>query len=231
MTRAEQIAENLDRVREEIAAAAARAGRRPEDVTLVAVSKTKPAADIAAACEAGQRDFGENYAQELDRKCDELGAGPRFHMIGHLQRNKVKLVVGRVVLVQTVDSLRLAQALARRAAAAGLTVPVLLEVNVGGEWSKSGLAPDGASELLAQLGEIPQLEPRGLMCIPPFVAANQARPYFRQLRELRETLVAGLPAGHRFDQLSMGMSHDFAAAVEEGATIVRVGTAIFGERG
>jgi pyridoxal phosphate enzyme (YggS family) len=231
MTRGEQIAANLDTVRESIAAAAGRSGRDPASITLVAVSKTKPAADIAAALQAGQVHFGENYAQELQSKHEELGEGPQFHFIGHLQRNKAKLVVGRTALIETVDSLRLAEAIDRRAAAASLSVPVLLEVNVGGEWSKSGLAAEGAAELLAQVRELPHLEPRGLMCIPPFVEPDEARPYFEQLRTLGEALARDSGLGADFGELSMGMSHDFEAAIEEGATIVRVGTAIFGARG
>ena len=231
MTHAQQIADNLARIREAIAAAAERSRREPDSVTLVAVSKTRPTADITAALDAGQVHFGENYAQELQAKAEELGEGPQFHFIGHLQRNKARLVVGRAAMIETVDSQRLAEEIERRAAAAEITVPLLLEVNVGGEWSKSGLQPEGAGELLEQVRSLPHLRPRGLMCIPPFVEAEQARPYFSQLRELRQQLAADSGLGAEFGDLSMGMSHDFEVAIEEGATLVRVGTAIFGERG
>jgi len=230
MMRQQQIADNLERVRESITAAAERSGRDPASITLVAVSKLKPAADIAAALAAGQVQFGENYAQEMKLKSEELGDGPRFHMIGHLQRNKVKLVVGRVALIETVDSLRLAEAIEKRAAAENLTVPVLLEVNVGGELSKSGLQAEGAGELLEQVRALPHITPRGLMCIPPFAEVEETRPHFVRLRQLGESLARDSGLGEEFGELSMGMSHDFEAAIEEGATIVRVGTAIFGER-
>lgn len=214
--------------------AAVRARLRP-GVTLVAVSKTQPSSAIREAYQAGQRDFGENYAQEWRAKAAELAELPDlvWHFIGGLQTNKVKYVLpaqrpGAVATpavgwVHTVDRLGLAQELSRRAAArGGGAVRVLLEVNVGQEPSKSGCAPGELPGLAEAVLRLPALELRGLMCIPP--AAGDPRPHFGRLRELRDALGLPLP------DLSMGMSGDYPAAIEEGATLVRVGTAIFGER-
>jgi hypothetical protein len=221
------LAERLQHVRERVAEAAARAGRPAGSVRLLAVSKTKPAEQIREAYAAGQRDFGENYVQELCAKAAALAdlTDIRFHLIGPLQRNKVKLVVPVVSLVHTVDRASLAEELSKRAAAAGRMLPVLLEVNVSGEASKAGCSPEEAPSLAAAVRELPGVALRGLMTIPPDTEDRElARPYFRRLRELRDALGADLP------ELSMGMSHDFEIAIEEGATIVRVGTAIFGAR-
>jgi pyridoxal phosphate enzyme (YggS family) len=220
------IAERLAEVRGRIAAAAARAGRPAESVTLLAVSKTKSEALIREAYAAGQRDFGENYVQELCEKAAALAdlPGLRWHVIGPLQRNKVKQVVPVAALVHTVDRPALAEEIEKRAAAAGRVVPVLLEVNVGGEASKAGCPPAEAAALAAAVRALPHLSLRGLMTIPPDTEdREQARPFFAALRALRGNL-GDLP------ELSMGMSHDFEIAVAEGATIVRVGTAIFGSR-
>jgi pyridoxal phosphate enzyme (YggS family) len=194
----------------------------PAGVTLVAVSKTQPAEAIRAAYAAGQRDFGENYAQEWRAKADALADCPdlRWHFIGALQTNKVKLIAGRVAYVHTVDRLELARELSRRLAARGAGVKVFLEVNVAGEESKSGCRPEEAPGLAEAVRALPGLGLVGLMCIPP--AGADPRPHFRVLRGLRDRL--GLP------ELSMGMSADWREAVEEGATFVRIGTAIFGER-
>lgn len=220
------IASRLAGVRARLADACARAGRPAESVTLLAVSKTKPESAIREAYAAGQRDFGENYVQELTAKAAALSdlPGLRWHVIGPLQRNKVKQVVPVASLVHTVDRPQLAEEIDRRAAAAGRVVPVLIEVNAGGEASKAGCAPSEAAALAAAVRGLPHLELRGLMTIPPDTEdREQARPYFKALRALRDAL-GDLP------ELSMGMSHDFEIAVEEGATIVRVGTAIFGSR-
>lgn len=221
------IAERLALVRERVAQAAIRAGRRPESVRLLAVSKTKPAEMVRAAYEAGQREMGENYAQELTAKAAALSdlGDVRWHLIGPLQRNKVKQVVGVVALVHTVDRVAIAEEIDKRAAAIGRVVPVLLEVNVSGEASKAGCPPEEAPALAAAVRAMPHVELRGLMTIPPDTEDREAaRPFFRRLRELRDRIGGDLP------ELSMGMSHDFEIAVEEGATIVRVGTAIFGAR-
>jgi PLP dependent protein len=214
------VAAGLAAVKARIGRAAARGGRDPASVRLIAVSKTKPVALVREALAAGQTLFGENYAQELREKSEALGPGVEWHFIGALQTNKARLVVGRAALVHTCDRLALARELSKRAQAAGLTQRVLLEVNVGREPQKAGALPEDAAALLEQVRALPALRCDGLMCIPP--ATGDPRPHFRALRELGEKL--GLA------ELSMGMSADFEAAIEEGATLVRVGTAIFGER-
>lgn len=210
----------LERVREACGAA----GRAPEAVRLVAVSKKQPIERLRAAYEAGCRDFGENYVQELERKRSELPADVRWHMIGHLQTNKVKRALG-ASLIHGVDSERVAQALGRAAAEAGRVVDVLVEVNVGGEETKSGVSVQDAEPLVRAVLSIPSLRLRGLMCIPP---EGDARPLFRRLAELRKALERA--TGTALPELSMGMSADFEDAILEGATLVRVGTAIFGAR-
>jgi pyridoxal phosphate enzyme (YggS family) len=196
--------------------------RIPPGVTLVAVSKTHPAEAIREAYAAGQRDFGENYAQEWREKADALAdlADLRWHFVGGLQTNKVKVLAGRVHLVHAVDREELARELSRRFGQKGAVARVLLEVNTGGEATKSGCAPADAPALAAAVRALPDVELRGLMGMPP--PEDDPRPHFRLLRELRDRL--GLA------ELSMGMSADWPFAIEEGATIVRVGTAIFGER-
>jgi pyridoxal phosphate enzyme (YggS family) len=221
-----EVRANLEAVRARVLRACERARRDPASVRLIAVSKTKPLDLIRAALDAGQRDFGENYAQELRDKHDELAAlAPErravFHFIGALQTNKAKYVVGRASLVHTVDRAALAQELARRAAAQGLVQRILLEVNLAAEPQKGGVLPDALASLLAEVRALPALSLQGLMCIPP--AGQESRPHFARLRALRDEHGAG-------PELSMGMSEDFEAAIEEGATLVRVGTAIFGAR-
>ncbi|HTO96343.1 MAG TPA: YggS family pyridoxal phosphate-dependent enzyme [Myxococcales bacterium] len=213
------VAQGLAQVRGRIAAACSRAGRDPASVRLVAVSKTKPVEMLREAFAAGQAIFGENYAQELKEKVEAV-PGAQWHFIGALQTNKAKMVVGRAALIHTCDRLALAQELSKRAKAAGLVQSVLLEVNVGREPQKAGAMPDQVARLLDQVKALPALSCEGLMCIPP--AEGDPRPHFRALRELAQAL--GL------SQLSMGMSADYEVAIEEGATLVRVGTAIFGER-
>jgi PLP dependent protein len=210
------VSEGLARVRERVAAACARAGRSEGSVTLIAVSKTKPLEMLREAMAAGQRSFGENYAQEFRDKY-EVEPGLDWHFIGALQTNKVKYVAGKAALVHTCDRLSLAQELSKRAPA---LQRVLLEINIGREQQKAGVLPEAAAALLAQVRALPKLRCDGLMCIPP--AEGDPRVHFRALRELGGRL------GLR--ELSMGMSADYEAAIEEGATIVRVGTAIFGER-
>lgn len=216
-----EIARRLAQVRAEVARACAAAGRDPSSVRLVAVSKTQPLSSVREAAAAGQTLFGENYAQELREKTDAL-PDLEWHFIGALQGNKARLVVGRATLIHTCDRAALARELSKRAAATGSTQRVLLEVNVGREPQKGGPEPEGVVALLAAVRALPALECRGLMCIPP--AGADPRPHFRTLRALRDAL---LPGG----ELSMGMSADYACAIEEGATLVRVGTAIFGPRG
>lgn len=222
------VADELARVRARIAAAASAARRDPGTVDLLAVSKGHPSDLIREAYAIGQRRFGESYAQELVKKARELEdlADIEWHFIGHLQRNKVKDVVPRARLIETVDRLELAREIEKRS---GRDVEVFVEVNVGGEAQKSGCPPKGLVELLGAVGALAKLRVRGLMTIPPAVDdPNDARPYFARLRELAAAARAsGVDPG---PHLSMGMSHDFEAAILEGATLVRVGTAIFGER-
>jgi pyridoxal phosphate enzyme (YggS family) len=212
------VAERLAAVRERIARACDRARRDPASVLLVAVSKLQPLDLLREALAAGHSAFGENYAQELREKADALPA--EWHFLGALQTNKAKYVVGRAALVHTCDRLALAQELAKRASARGLVQRVLVEVNLANEPQKGGARPDQVEDLVRELRAMPALRCEGLMCIPP--AEGDPRRWFRELRQMRDRL--GL--GH----LSMGMSADFEAAIEEGATVVRVGTAIFGER-
>ncbi len=224
-----------DRVRslfDEIRHAAVRAGRAPESVRLLAASKTVSVERVREAVDAGIRHLGENRLQEALPKIEALDReGVVWHFIGTLQRRKVKSVVGRFETIHSVDSLVLAEEIARQAKAAGLRQRVLLEVNLGGESSKGGFAPAALAQALPLLNEFEQLDIRGLMAIPPPTAtAEEARPYFRQLRELAQALTAQGCRNINMQELSMGMSHDYAVAVEEGATYVRVGTAIFGVR-
>ena len=214
------VAERLSSVRADIATACERAGREPSEVTLVAVSKTQPVAAIHAALDAGQLEFGENRVQEgLDKLEQVAGSAARIHLIGHLQRNKARFA-GQFASVQSVDSIRLAAAIARNLAA---PLDIMLEVNVAAEASKDGFAPDDVEAALSEIAALPQLNVTGLMTIAPLVDdAEAVRPVFRRLREMRDAL------GLR--ELSMGMSNDYDVAIEEGATIVRIGRAIFGER-
>lgn len=223
----------LSAVRARIEAALRASGRAPDALKLVAVSKTHPAAAVREAYAAGQRDFGENYVQELVQKAESLRdlSELRWHLIGHLQRNKARHVAPLVTLVHTVSSLELAQELGRRFAAlpdrAGRRLAVLIEVSIAGEAQKHGVTPDGLGPLLDAVESEPALELRGLMCVPPFSEeARATRPHFDALRELRDR--HGGPS--RLPELSMGMSHDLEQAVAAGATLLRVGTAIFGAR-
>ncbi|MDL1889926.1 YggS family pyridoxal phosphate-dependent enzyme [Nitrospirales bacterium NOB] len=220
-------------VLEEIRRAAARAGRSPDSIRLMAATKTVSVERVREAVDAGVRHLGENRLQEALPKIEALGRpGVCWHFIGTLQRRKVKSVVGRFDTIQSVDSLELAEEINRRAGDAGLRQRVLLEVNLGGEASKGGFDPVALIASLKALSGLEHLEIRGLMAIPPPTAtAEEARPYFRRLRELSQSLTApGLPNINMQD-LSMGMSHDYPVAIEEGATYVRIGTAIFGGRG
>ncbi len=229
------IAENIGSIRERIATAARRAGHDPSAITLMAVSKTFPPESIREAYAAGIRIFGENRVQEFAGKIDALRglAGMEWHLIGHLQSNKAAKAAELFGAVDSLDSVKLAERLNAAAAAARKTLPVLVEINVGGEEAKSGIAP-GSDELEQILIRAPQwknLSIRGLMTVPPYADDPEgSRPFFRQLREIRESIAAhDLPAVS-MDVLSIGMSHDFEVAIEEGSTCVRVGTAIFGER-
>ncbi len=233
METAVDIRENIARVEERLAAACRRSGRRREDVRLVAISKTHLPELIRAAFEVGLRDFGENRVQEAKAKRPALAdLAATWHLVGHLQTNKARAARELFQWVHSADSLRLAEKLAQASAPGGERLPVLIEVNLGEEVSKAGVRSDEVPELAGQIGRLAALELRGLMVIPPLLSNPEAvRPYFRQLRTLaREVGARNLP-NVCMQELSMGMSHDFEVAVEEGATIVRVGTAIFGARG
>jgi pyridoxal phosphate enzyme (YggS family) len=229
------IVANIASIRERIAAAAHRAGRNPADIALMAVSKTQPPERIREAYDEGLRLFGENRVQEFAAKADALRDlhAAEWHMIGHLQTNKAATTSELFRAVDSVDSLKLAEKLNAAAQSLGKRLGVLVEVNVGGEAAKSGVAPDssGLNELLLAAPRFEALTFRGLMTVPPFTDDPEgARPYFRKLRELRDAIAARKLAGVAMIELSMGMSHDFEVAIEEGSTCVRVGTAIFGDR-
>ena len=217
------VAEQLTRVRERMAEACRRAGRSPDEVTLVGVSKGMPAQAVAEAYAAGLQDMGENRVQEAADKIEALaaqGVRPRWHLVGHLQTNKAKTVTGLFAILHSVDSVRLAQALSRRARE---PLPILLEVNVAQEASKFGFTPQEVASALRSIVDLPNLDVRGLMTVAPQTDQPESvRPVFQRLRKLRDEL------GLR--ELSMGMTNDFEVAIEEGATMVRVGRAIFGER-
>ena len=226
------IADRVAAVRERIARAAERASRPPDDITLVAVSKTFPAEAVRAAFAAGVRHFGENRVQEASAKIDALAdlrsRGLKWHLIGHLQSNKGRKAASLFDVVQSVDSVALAERLARAAKESGRARRVLVQVDLAGETTKSGLPEADLTEALRRMGDLDGLQVTGLMALPPYLGPEEVRPYFRRLRILRDEAVQeGLLDGN---DLSMGMSHDFEAAVEEGATIVRVGSAIFGAR-
>lgn len=223
------IAQQLAAVREEIDAAALRAGREPEDVRLVAVSKTHPASAVEAAAAAGQLVFGESRVQEAREKIPACPPGLEWHFIGHLQRNKVRQALPLFSFFHSIDSAALAEAIDRIAGETGREVEGLLEANVSGEETKHGFSPDRLREEFAALARLPHLRIRGLMTMAPYGEhPEDARPFFRALRELRDELQA--EHGHPLPDLSMGMSGDFAPAIGEGATLVRIGSSIFGAR-
>src|SRR5437667_3859185 len=224
-----EIQKHLERVRAQIAEAAEKSGRQPADVELVAITKTHDAERVREAHEAGQEVFGESRVQEARAKIPELPSNLRWHFVGHLQKNKIRYALPLFELFHGVDSLALAQEMNRIAADEGMHPRVLLEVNVAGEGSKFGFLPDKLREQMEELLALQRLSILGLMTIPPLAdEAEASRRYFVQLRELRECLQTEFHVD--LPQLSMGMTQDFPIAVEEGATLVRVGTAIFGER-
>jgi PLP dependent protein len=222
VSRADDIRAGIAAVEARIAAACARAGRARHDVQLVAVSKTFPAADVDYAIAAGMTDVGENKVQEARDKRPSVSGSARWHLIGHLQSNKAKDAVRLFDVIQTVDSVELAEKLARAATAAGKRQEILLQVNIGGEEQKSGATPETVAGLARRMADFPSIHVAGLMAIPPAGQAEEMRVYFRELRAMRDDL------GLR--ELSMGMTDDFEVAIEEGATIIRVGRAIFGSR-
>ncbi len=225
------VKENLQEVNRRIRAACERVGRDPDEVTLIAVSKTKPVEMIAEAYEAGVRDFGENKVQEMTEKMAQLPDDIRWHMIGHLQRNKVKYLIGKVHLIHSVDSLRLAQEISAQSAKQNVDTDILIEVNIAGEESKFGISREETLALVEEAAKLPRIHIRGLMVVAPYVEdPEDNRTYFRELKNLSVDISNKNIDNISIYVLSMGMTGDFEVAVEEGATMVRVGTGIFGER-
>ena len=223
--------ENLDHVEEEIRKACERSGRSREEVTLIAVSKTKPVSMLEEAYGLGVRVFGENKVQELVEKYDALPEDIEWHMIGHLQRNKIKYIIGKAALIHSVDSFRLAEAIDKEAAKQNTAARILIEVNVAREESKFGLMPEAVPEFVDKVSEFAHLKVEGLMTIAPFVEnPEENRPIFAYLRKLSVDIAKKNAHNTNMSVLSMGMTNDYQVAVEEGATMVRVGTGIFGER-
>ena len=218
-------------MRENIQKACEKAGRSPQEVTLIAVSKTKPLFMLEEAYEAGARDFGENKVQEILEKHPKMPEDARFHMIGHLQRNKVKQVLPHAVLIHSVDSYRLAEQISQEAGKLGITAKILLEVNVAKEESKFGMMPEDVEEMAGQIAALPHLQIEGLMTIAPFVDdPEENRPVFRKLYQLSVDIKKKNIDNVSMGVLSMGMTGDYQVAVEEGSTMIRVGTGIFGAR-
>lgn len=225
------IKENLNTVETKIAAACARAGRERADVTLIAVSKTKPVEMLTEAYDTGVRDFGENKVQEMCDKIPKLPADIRWHMIGHLQRNKVKYIIDQAALIHSVDTYRLAEEINIQAKKRGIVVPILVEVNIAGERSKFGASAEDAMLLVEEIAALENLRIKGLMTIAPYVVdAEENRPYFRKIKQLSVDITNKNIDNVSMEVLSMGMTGDYEVAIEEGATMVRVGTGIFGER-
>ncbi|MBW1855904.1 MAG: YggS family pyridoxal phosphate-dependent enzyme [Deltaproteobacteria bacterium] len=226
-----RVSDNLKRVRDKIARAALRAGRNPEDIQLVAVSKTVEAKRIRDAIEAGSTIFGENYVQEAREKIKELGHEVRWDFIGRLQRNKVNHAVDLFEMIHSVDRLSLAQEINSTAEKKNKKTRILVQVNISGEEAKSGIDPGGVTSLVSEVASMSNLLLEGLMTMPPyFDDPEKSRPYFTALRELRDKILVENSGDISLKELSMGMSGDFEVAIEEGSTAVRIGTAIFGER-
>ncbi len=229
----DQLSVNLARIRAQIEAAALKCGRLPQDVTLIAISKTHPAALVRAVIELGATDVGENRVQEAEKKINEVGRNAtRWHLVGHLQANKARRAVQLFDVIHSLDSLELARRLERLCGEEGReNLPVLIQVDLGHEETKTGIDEAQLSQLVEGLKELKRVQLVGLMTLPPFFDdAEQARPFFRRLRELRDELASHGAFGDQKGELSMGMTNDFGVAIEEGATMVRVGTAIFGQR-
>lgn len=225
------IQENLAQVEARVQAACDRCGRKREEVTLIAVSKTKPVDMLQSVYDTGTRDFGENKVQEMCDKMEVLPEDIRWHMIGHLQTNKVKYIVGRTALIHSVDSLRLAEEIEKQAAKKDVTVPILIEVNIAEEESKFGIHKEETISLVREIASLPHLLIRGLMTIAPYVEnPEDNRSYFREIKQLSVDIASENIDNVSMDVLSMGMTGDYEVAIEEGATMVRVGTGIFGER-
>ena len=225
------ISENIDLIEQRISEACKRAGRNRDSVTLICVTKTKPVDMLLEAYEKGQRDFGENKVQEINRKRPELPADIRWHMIGHLQRNKVRQLIGQTCMIHSVDSLRLAETISEEALKAGIVMPVLIEVNMAEEDSKFGVSAAQAETLVREAADLKGIRIEGLMTIAPYTEDPETnRVYFARLKELAVDIGEKCIDNVSMGVLSMGMTGDFEVAIEEGATHIRVGTGIFGER-
>jgi len=225
------IADRVEEIRIKIRNIAVAAGRDPNLVRLVAVSKTRPAADIIECLSTGQEVFGENYVQELVQKAAQVQSPLEWHFIGHLQSNKVRSIAGMVTLIHSVDRLSLAEEISRQWGKLGTSCNILLQVNLSGEKTKSGTTEEGAIKLARDVSQLPNVKVKGLMTMPPFFDdPEEARPYFAELKRLSQQIEFEQIPNIEMKELSMGMSGDFEAAIQEGATLVRVGTAIFGTR-
>ena len=225
------IQENILEVQNKIKNACANSKRNVDDVTLIAVSKTKPVSMLQEAYDAGMRDFGENHVQEIVEKYDQLPSDIRWHMIGHLQRNKVKYIIDKVVMIHSVDSLRLAEEISKQALKHNLVMPILVELNIGDEATKFGISKEDSIQLVKQISALPNLKIKGLMTVAPFVEnAEENRDYFRTMKQLSVDIMKENIDNVCMDILSMGMTGDYEVAIEEGASMVRVGTGIFGHR-
>lgn len=225
------ICTNIEKIKENINVIAVKAGRSPKDITLVAVSKRHPVTRIQEAIDCGQKNFGENYIQEMLDKKEVIGATADFHFIGNLQSNKAKIAARCCSVVETIDRIKIAKTLNNHLRDLDKTLDVLIQVNIGHESQKSGTEEEKAAELISEVQQLPQLNILGLMTIPPFHDnPEESRPYFKKLRNLSESLISEGTLSQAQNALSMGMSNDYHVAIEEGATIVRVGTSIFGTR-
>ena len=223
--------ENLENVLKNIADSEERSGRKKGDVTLIAVSKTKPVEMIKEVYDLGVRDFGENRVQELTEKYDKLPSDIRWHLIGHLQTNKVKYIIDKAYMIHSVDSLKLANEISREAVKHSVTANILIEVNVSGEESKFGVSPEDLEDLIRKISVLPAIRIRGLMTVAPYVVdSEENRQFFIKMKQFAVDITRKNIDNVNMDCLSMGMSGDYTVAVEEGATFVRVGTSIFGER-
>ncbi|MDR2903330.1 MAG: YggS family pyridoxal phosphate-dependent enzyme [Clostridiales bacterium] len=226
----DDIDSNLADIRAKIAASAEKSGRQPEAITLIGVTKTIGADRIKVMQTAGVNDFGENKVQEILAKYPDF-PDVRFHMIGHLQTNKVKSILDKVAMIHSVDSIKLAEEIAKKSSLAGKTTDILIEINIAGEESKYGVAPESAGEFALNVSAMAGVRLRGLMCVAPFVEnPEQNRAHFRRMKQLFVDIRAKMNNNINMNHLSMGMTNDYEIAIEEGATIVRIGTGIFGER-
>ena len=225
------VADQFHEIQKRVAAACLRSGREPGEVTLIAVSKTKPVEDLKEAYEAGARDFGENKVQDLLDRIETMPSDINWHMIGHLQSNKVKYIIGKTALIHSVDSLHLAKVIEQESAKRECSTRILMEINIAGEESKFGVSPEEAVHLAMEIDKFPHIQLCGLMTVAPFTQdPEENRKYFCKMRKLLIDIVSKTPHNSNMGVLSMGMTGDYEVAIEEGATCIRVGTGIFGSR-